>query len=53
MDKKKICVVIPIYKESLNDYEIQSVEQCIRVLSDYTIHFVCPQGLNIDFYKQF
>lgn len=52
MDKKQICVVIPIYKELLNDFEIQSVEQCIKVLSDYTIHFVCPIDLNIDFYKE-
>jgi hypothetical protein len=52
MNKKEICVVIPIYKESLNDFEIQSVEQCIKVLSDYSIHFVYPRGLNIDFYKE-
>lgn len=51
MNKKEICIVIPIYKESLDDFEIQSVEQCVKVLSDYTIHFVCPKRLNIDFYK--
>lgn len=52
MNKKEICIVIPIYKETLNVFEIQSVEQCIKVLSAYTIHFVCPQGLNVDFYKE-
>ena len=52
MNKKEICIVIPIYKETLNFFEIQSVEQCIKVLSDYTIHFVCPRELNIDFYKE-
>ena len=52
MNKNEICIVIPIYKESLNEYEIQSVNQCIKLLSDYTIHFVYPQGLNIDFYKE-
>lgn len=51
MNKKEICIVIPIYKEILNSFEIQSVEQCVKVLSDYTIHFVCPKELNIDFYK--
>jgi len=51
MTKKEICIVIPIYKECLNDYEIQSVEQCILVLSDYVIYFVAPNGLNLDFYK--
>lgn len=51
MNKKEICVVIPIYKETLNSFEIQSVTQCVQILSDYTIHFVCPKGLDIDFYK--
>lgn len=52
MDKKEICIVIPIYKETLNVLEIQSVDQCISILSDYTIHFVCSKGLNVDFYKE-
>ena len=51
MIKKNICIVIPIYKEALNDFEVQSVVQCIKVLSDYTICIVYPKGLNIDFYK--
>ena len=51
MIKKEICIVIPIYKETLNVFEIQSVKQCVKVLSDYTIYFVCPKGLNVDFYK--
>lgn len=52
MNKKEICIVIPIYKEILNVFEIQSVEQCIKVLSDYTIHFVSSKGLNVDFYRE-
>lgn len=52
MYKSEVCVVIPIYKEILNKFEVQSVLQCIKVLSDYSIYFVCPQGLNIDFYKE-
>ena len=52
MNKKEICIVIPIYKEILNSFEIQSVKQCVKVLSDYTIHFVCPQGLDVGFYKE-
>lgn len=51
MDKSDICIVIPIYKEFLNDLEIQSIEQCIKILSDYSIHFICPKGLNVIFYK--
>jgi hypothetical protein len=52
MNKNEICVVIPIYKEVLNEYEVQSVLQCVKVLSDYSIHFVCPKGLDIGFYKE-
>lgn len=52
MDKKEICIIIPIYKIELNSFEIQSVNQCIKILSDYSIHFACPNGLNIDFYKE-
>lgn len=52
MNKNQICVVIPIYKEALNEFEVKSVLQCIKVLSDYSIHFVCPKGLNIGFYKE-
>ena len=52
MDKNEICIIIPIYKETLDVFEIQSIKQCIKVLSDYPIHFVCPRGLNINFYKE-
>lgn len=51
MDKRDICIVIPIYKEFLTDFEIKSVDQCIKILSDYSIHFICPKGLNVTFYK--
>ncbi|MFT4800822.1 MAG: hypothetical protein ACI93N_000585 [Flavobacteriaceae bacterium] len=50
MDKNQICIVIPIYKKELNSFEIQSVKQCVKILSDYVICFVYPKGLNIKFY---
>jgi hypothetical protein len=49
--KKEICILIPIYKESLNEYESQSVTQCIKILSDYTIHFICSNELDITLYE--
>jgi Protein of unknown function (DUF5672) len=52
MNKSHICVVIPIYKKQLNEFEVQSVEQCIKVLSEYVLHFIYPEGLNLDFYKK-
>ncbi|SEA89006.1 hypothetical protein SAMN05443667_11115 [Flavobacterium gillisiae] len=51
MDKKDICIVIPIYKEVLNEFEIQSVVQCIKLLSDYRLYFVCPKGMNTSEYR--
>ncbi|MFH4964291.1 DUF5672 family protein [Gaetbulibacter sp. M235] len=51
MTKDQICIVIPIYKEKLNDFEVQSVGQCIKTLSDYVIHFICSDKLDLDFYK--
>lgn len=51
-DKKNICVVIPIYKVHLNDFEILSVRQCIKILSDYTIIFACSEVLNVEFYEE-
>lgn len=52
MTKGQICITIPIYKETLNDFEVQSVRQCIEVLSGYTIYFVCANNLNKKFYKE-
>lgn len=49
--EKQVCVVIPIYKEYLNKYEIISILQCIKVLSKYDIHFVCPENLNTQLYR--
>lgn len=51
MNKNQICIVIPIYKETLNEFEILSVNQCIHILSDYKIYFIYPKGLKLDFYK--
>tara|TARA_R110002096_G_C14459194_1_gene712140 strand:- start:63 stop:914 length:852 start_codon:yes stop_codon:yes gene_type:complete len=51
MTKSDICITIPIYKEHLNSYEIQAVNRCIEVLSDYTICFVCAKSLEVQFYK--
>lgn len=51
MIKSQICIVIPIYKTVLNEFEVQAVLQCIKVLSGYSIIFVGPQELDMTFYK--
>ncbi|AXB55361.1 DUF5672 family protein [Flavobacterium fluviale] len=52
MEKNQICIVIPIYKEELNLSETKSVLQCLKVLSDYSIYFIAPEGLKIEFYEK-
>lgn len=47
----RVAVVIPIYKESLNEYEKISLRQCLRTLNRYDIFFVMPTGLNITSYQ--
>jgi hypothetical protein len=49
--KEAICITIPIYRETLSALEIQSVNRCIEILSDYSIYFICHDKLNINFYK--
>lgn len=51
MIKDKICIVIPIFKTELDQFEVISVNRCINILSDYKIHFIGPEGLKLEFYK--
>jgi hypothetical protein len=44
-------IVIPIYKSALDQYEYQSLDQCVKILCDYPVTFVKPQSLNISFLK--
>lgn len=57
MNKKDIVVVVPIYLTVLSELEAVSLKQCVNVLSGYTLAFIKPEKLNIDFvlsrYPQF
>jgi hypothetical protein len=44
---KKVVVIIPIYKNSLSSTEVQSLDQCIRVLGSHPLVFLKPQSLDI------
>lgn len=48
VDKKRIVVIIPLYRSSINTNEKISLEQVLKVLSDYDIYFVVPEGLPFD-----
>ena len=44
-----VAVVIPIYKEKLDDLEKISLAQCRKVLKNYPIIFVAPEGKNFSY----
>ena len=44
---KKVCVVIPIYRTSLGEYEEISLRRMAKVLADRDACFVKPAGLDI------
>ncbi|MGL5789886.1 MAG: DUF5672 family protein [Bacteroidales bacterium] len=49
MDKKCI-IVIPIYKEIPDNFEIIAINRCFKILFKYSIVFVCSKHLNREFY---
>lgn len=42
----KICIVIPVYKATLNSTEYLSLKQCVSVLGDFDIYFCEPKSLH-------
>jgi len=48
----KVCVVIPIHAPQPTGYELISFEQCFKVLNQYPIKIIAPEGLNLDAYKK-
>ncbi|CAM2918837.1 MAG: hypothetical protein GZ091_17855 [Paludibacter sp.] len=40
-----VSVVIPIYQETLNKFEVIALEQCFKILRNYEIKFICPKYL--------
>ena len=52
MNKKQtVAVVIPIYKPVLNQDELLSLLQCIKVLNNHPIIFFCPDNLDTTVYQ--
>lgn len=50
MAKKLVSIIIPIYKESLNEYELISLKQCIKVLGNHPIRIIAPYNLDFKNY---
>lgn len=49
MKKKDIVVVVPVYKTSLSIEEKASLDQCVSLLSEYTLIFITPCQMNTVF----
>ena len=47
--KNLVMIVVPVYKEQINDYEMISLRQLRRVLGHYPICFVAPNSLILDY----
>lgn len=47
---EEVIIVIPIYKENINKYELIALNRCIKVLSKYKIVFCVPSDLNLNKY---
>ena len=48
---KKLCVIIPIYKEVIPEVEKLSIERTCQVLAQRDVFFVAPEELQTDNYK--
>lgn len=45
-----IAIVIPVYKENPDEFEIKSFIQCLKILDKYSIIIVYPQNLDVSLY---
>lgn len=50
---RKVCIAIPIYKNTLCKEEQISLQQVLTVLKKYPIYFIAPKQLDINVYKNF
>ncbi len=50
-DKKKVAVIIPIYKLEPDNNEKKSLEQCLKVLNTRSIIFFCGHSFDSSFYS--
>ncbi len=49
---KRCAIAIPCYKKNLTNNEKIALEQCLSVLGNYDIYFVCPEGIQADFLSE-
>lgn len=47
-----VVIIIPIYKKELSLEETASLKQCIKILGEYPIIFICPEDLDVSNYQK-
>ncbi|WP_298774690.1 DUF5672 family protein [uncultured Empedobacter sp.] len=50
---KKVAVVIPIYRDFLDEFEKKSLESILRHFNDFEIIFAAPEGMTISSYSPY
>lgn len=53
MGSQTVAVIIPIYKNTLNEHEKLSLSQCLNILYKHPIIFVGPKDIDFKAYKSF
>jgi len=51
MQQTNCSIIIPVYKKKPSESELLSLTQCLAVLGEYPISFVCPNKLDTSFYE--
>lgn len=51
-NRKKVVILIIAHKSELSADEISSLKQCYKVLANYPIKLICPEGLDVSEYKK-
>ncbi|NJL77188.1 MAG: hypothetical protein HC892_21410 [Saprospiraceae bacterium] len=48
--KAQVVILIITHKPQLTTFEQISIQQCVRVLGDYRKVFICPKGMDTNYY---
>ena len=51
--KNSVVIVIPIHSECPSEFELISFQQCYKILYNYSIKIIAPQGLNLKEYRKY
>ena len=51
LSSTKVAVVIPVYREEINELEKISLDRCRKILGRYPFVFVAPEGKNFSYFE--